>query len=66
MGGASGHRARMEVGGMGRRGVWKRGMEREERGEQRNIGRGMEEDEGDHTLLTALPWGTSESGERGQ
>ena len=43
---------------------WKRGMERGERGERRNIGHvDTEEEEGDHAPLTALSWGTQESGE---
>ena len=40
-------------------------MERREWGEQRNIGRRDEEDEGEHSPLTTSPWGTQESGARG-
>ena len=39
-------------------------MERVERGGNATSDAGMEKDEGEHTPLTASPWGTQESGAR--
>ena len=50
-------------GERGRRGGRKRGMEQGERGSDAKSDAETEEEEGDHALLTASPWGTQKIGE---
>ena len=62
---ASGRRATREVGGEGAGKAGSEVWSREIGGSDTTSNTGMDEDEGDHALMTASPWSTQESGERG-
>ena len=64
-GGESGRKAPREVGRGGEEEAGSKGWSRESGGSDATSDAETEEEEGDHVRLTASPWDTQESGERG-